>query len=68
MTTTTFAPTVAHMTDPMREATARAAAKAGMTVDAWIAHTDRLERREKSRRATDRMMRQVPQYREGDAA
>lgn len=65
---TNLAPMVAHSTDPMREATARAAAKAGMTVEAWIAHTDQLEAAEKNRRGTDRMMRQVPRYRGGEAA
>lgn len=65
---TNLAPMVAHSTDPMREATARAAAKAGMTVEAWIEHTDRIERRENRRTQVDRMMRQVPRYREGDAA
>lgn len=65
---TTFAPTVAHSTDPMREATARAAARAGMTVEQWIAYTDRLEARENARRVTDQMMRQVPRYRDEDAA
>ncbi|WP_417556113.1 hypothetical protein [Microbacterium sp.] len=63
---TTFAPTMAHSTDPMREATARAAAKAGMTVEAWIRHTDRLEARENRRRRIDQTMRQAPRYRDED--
>ncbi|OJU41786.1 MAG: hypothetical protein BGN97_03505 [Microbacterium sp. 69-10] len=57
----------AHSTDPMREATARAAAKAGMTVEAWIAHTDQIEAAENHRRRIEQTMRQVPRYRE-DAA
>lgn len=61
---TNIAPMVARTNDPMRDATARAAAKAGMTVEAWIAHTDRLAAAEKRRRGVDRMMRQVPRYRE----
>ncbi len=65
---TNLAPTVAHTTDPMREATARAAAKAGMTVEAWIAHTDQLEARENHRRRIEQTMRQVPRYRDEDAA
>ena len=51
-----------------QEATARAAAKAGMTVEAWIEHTDRLEAAENARRNTDRFMRQVPRYRDEEAA
>lgn len=65
---TTLAPMVARTTDPMREATARAAARAGMTVEAWIEHTDRLERSEKRFRSIDKTMRAVPQYRNEDAA
>lgn len=65
---TNLAPMVARTTDPMREAVARAAAKAGMTVDAWIARTDQLEEADNSRRRTDQMMRQVPRYRDGVAA
>ncbi|CAN7263427.1 hypothetical protein LJR186_001185 [Microbacterium foliorum] len=65
---TTFAPTMALSNDPMREATARAAAKAGMSVDAWIAHTDEIEARENSRRVTEQMMRQTPRYRDEEAA
>lgn len=65
---TTFAPKMALSTDPIREATARAAAKAGMTVEAWIAHTDRLEAAHNARRSTEQMMQQVPRYRDEDAA
>lgn len=64
---TNLAPMVAHSTDPMREATARAAAKAGMTVEAWIAHTDQIEAAEHHRRVVDQTMRQVPRYREAAA-
>ncbi|WP_292698059.1 hypothetical protein [Microbacterium sp. 69-10] len=64
---TNLAPMAAHSTDPMREATARAAAKAGMTVEAWIAHTDQIEAAENHRRRIEQTMRQVPRYRE-DAA
>lgn len=66
--TTTTAPMTALNTDPMLEATARAAAKAGMTVEAWIAHTDQIEARENGRRRIDHTMRQVPRYRNGAAA
>jgi hypothetical protein len=59
---------MAHSIDPIREATARAAAKAGMTVEAWIAHTDRLEAAHNARRRTEQMMQQVPRYRDEDAA
>ncbi len=65
---TTFAPTMALNSDPMREATARAAAKAGMTVEAWIAHTDEIEARENNRRFTEHVMRQTPRYRDEEAA
>lgn len=65
---TTYAPMTAHTSDPMREATARAAHKAGMTVEAWIEHTDRIERSEKRRRVIEQTMRQVPRYRNEDAA
>lgn len=68
VSTTTYAPMTAHSTDPMREATARAAARAGMTVEAWIEHTDRIERGEKRRRVIDQTMRQVPRYRNEGAA
>ncbi|MEV4737140.1 MULTISPECIES: hypothetical protein [unclassified Microbacterium] len=68
MSTTTFAPKVAHSTDPMREATARAAARAGMTVEAWVAHTDRIEAADNHRRRTEQLMQQVPRYRDEDAA
>lgn len=64
---TNLAPMRAHTNDPMREATARAAARAGMTVEAWIAHTDQLEAAETHRRVVEQTMRQVPRYRE-DAA
>lgn len=65
---TTFAPTTAHDDTYVREATARAAAKAGMTVEAWIAHTDRLEQRENRRRHIDKTMRRVPSYRDEEEA
>ncbi|MDR6867869.1 hypothetical protein J2Y69_002477 [Microbacterium resistens] len=51
-----------------REATARAAAQAGMSVAAWIAHTDRLEAAARAHRVADRLMRETPQYRGEDAA
>ncbi|WP_336647567.1 hypothetical protein [Microbacterium sp. MMO-10] len=60
---TNLAPMMAQHSDPMRDAMARAAAKAGMTVEAWIAHTDRIEAAERSRRIVDRTMRQAPRYR-----
>lgn len=65
---TNLAPMMAHISDPMREATARAAAKAGMTVEAWIAHTDALERSEKRFRHIDKTMRRVPSYRDQEEA
>ncbi|WP_144795737.1 hypothetical protein [Microbacterium paludicola] len=65
---TNLAPMVAHSTDPMREATARAAAKAGMTVEAWIAHTDRLEKQHKRFRHIDSTMRRVPTFRDREEA
>jgi hypothetical protein len=68
VSTTTYAPMTAHTSDPMREATARAAAKAGMTVEAWIEFTDQIEAGEKIRRGIEQTMRQVPRYRDEDAA
>lgn len=65
---TNLAPMRAQNTDPHPEATARAAAKANMTVEAWIAHTDQIEAAEKSRRRTANLMRQIPRYRDEDAA
>lgn len=65
---TTFAPKTAQNIDPMLEATARAAAKAGMTVEQWIAHTDQIEARHTNRRRVEQMMQQAPRYRGEDAA
>lgn len=41
----------------------RAAEKHGMTTEAWIAHCDAVEARERGRRRIERVMRAVPQYR-----
>ena len=57
----TAAPTMAP--DYEREATARAAAKAGMTVEAWIRYTNKLERGARHLRIIDSEMRQTPRYR-----
>lgn len=65
---TKFAPTMAHTSDPMREATARAAAQAGMTVEAWIEYTTAIEEGFKRLRSIDKQMRQVPRYRDEDAS
>lgn len=65
---TNLAPMRAHTNDPMREATARAAAKAGMSLEAWISHTDQLEAAENHRREIEQTMRQIPRYRDEDAA
>lgn len=54
--------------DPMRDAVARAAAKAGMSLEAWIERTDRIEAAENGHRRADRMMRQIPRYRNEVAA
>ncbi len=61
-----FAPMVAPNTQ--QEALARAAAKAGMTVAQWVAHTDQLEAADRERRRIDQQMREIPRYRTEAAA
>jgi len=64
----TSAPTMAHIADPQAEATARAAAKAGMTVADWVAFTDHLEAIHTNRRITERELQSIPRYTDGATA